>query len=86
MWSTIPTPSPAAQPQPQHPSQALAHRVHVDRWEQVLEHGSHELDVHALGAEAIEHQEGRVVELLLVHPVSAQGGDHVPYQCVLQGG
>lgn len=61
----------------------LAHRVHVDGREQVLEHGGHELDVHALGAEAVEHQEGRVVKLLLVHPVSAQGRDHVPYQCIL---
>lgn len=64
----------------------LAHRVHVDGREQVLEHGGHELDVHALGAEAVEHQEGRVVKLLLVHPVSAQGRDHVPYQCILKGG
>lgn len=27
-----------------------------------------------------------MVELLLMHPVSAQGRDNVPYQCVLRGG
>lgn len=83
MWSAIPAPSPTVQPPC---PQQLSHRVHVDGREQVLEHGGHELDVHALGAEAVEHQEGRVVKLLLVHPVSAQGRDHVPYQCILKGG
>lgn len=41
--------------------------------------------MHALGAEAVEHQEGRVVKLLLVHSVPAQRRDNIPYQCVLKG-
>lgn len=84
MWSALPAPFPTAQPPPLQP-QDPAHRVHVDGWEQVLEHGGHELDMHALGAEAVEHQEGRVVKLLLVHPVAAQRRDNIPYQCVLKG-
>lgn len=75
---------PTAHPQQLPPD--LAHRVHVDGWEQVLEHGGHELDVHALDAKAVEHQKGWVVKLLLMHPVSAQGGDDIPHQCVLKGG
>lgn len=59
--------------------------MHVDGWEQVLEHGGHELDMHALGAEAVEHQEGWVVKLLLVHSVPAQRRDDISYQCVLKG-
>lgn len=60
--------------------------MHVDGGEQVLEHSSHELHVHAKGAEAVEHQEGRMGELLLMHAMAAQRGDHVTCQCVLQGG
>lgn len=60
--------------------------MHVDGREQVLEHGGHELDVHALDAEAVEHQKRWMVKLLLMHPVSTQGGDDIPHQCVLKGG
>lgn len=56
-----------------------AHLVHIDGGEQVLEHGGHELHVHAMGTETVEDQEGRVGKLLLVHAVPAQGGDDVSH-------
>lgn len=49
-----------------------AYLVHVDGGEQVLEHSGHELHVHAVGAKVVEHQEGWVGELLLMHAVAAQ--------------
>ena len=56
-----------------------AHLVHIDGGAQVLEHGGHELHVHAMGPETVEHQEGRVGKLLRVHAVSAQGGDDITH-------
>lgn len=56
-----------------------AYLVDVDGRKEVLKHGGHELHMHAVGAEAVEHQEGRVGKLLLMHTVAAQGGHHVPH-------
>ena len=57
--------------------------MHVDGGEQVLEHGGHELHMHAMGAKAVEHQEGWVGKLLLMHAVPAQRGHHITHQRVL---
>lgn len=43
--------------------------VNIDRGEHVLEHGGHHLHVHSLRAKVIKHQQRRVSELLLVHPM-----------------
>lgn len=47
------------------------HLVHIDGGEQVLEHGGHELHVHAVGTKAVEHQERWMGKLLLMHAVPA---------------
>lgn len=61
------------------------HLVYVDGGEQVLEHSGLKLHVHAMRAEAVEHQEAPEwwVNCLLVYTVVAQGGDHIMNQCVL---
>lgn len=59
---------------PHPPSPATpgpAHLVHIDGGEQVLEHGGHELHVHAVGTKAVEHQERWMGKLLLMHAVPA---------------
>ena len=66
MWSLLP-----ASPTLTFITHGLAHLMHVDGGEQVLEHGGHELHMHAMGAKAVEHQEGWVGKLLLMHAVPA---------------
>ena len=53
--------------------------MHIDGGKQVLEHGGHELHVHAMGAETVEHQERWVGKLLFMHAVSAQRGDYISH-------
>lgn len=44
----------------------------INGGEHVLEHGGHQLDVHAIKAKVIQHQQRMMSELLFVHPVPLQ--------------
>ena len=54
-----------------------SHRSNVDGREHILEHGGHELHVHALAGEAVEHDQRRVLEGAHHHVLLAEGRDHV---------
>lgn len=50
-----------------------------------MKHSGHEFDLHAIRSKVVEDEEWVVSELLLVHPVLLQRGDHIFDEGVLEG-
>lgn len=59
--------------------------MHINGGKHVLKHSGHEFDLHAIRSKVVEDEERVVSELLLVHPVLLQRGDHIFDEGVLEG-